>query len=470
MTQIIQKNASPSAIELEEAILGGIMLDKEAIYNIVTTLLPEHFYLDSHRQIYQAMLDLYSKTAPIDLLTVTEQLRENGTLKHISGGPAYIVELTNKVASSANMEWHARIVRQKAIRRQAMDIGLAIFERAQHDTEDPLAIIDSLQEGVFKMGMGLSSQTIVDGAKLAKDELQRALSIRKQTGLLGLPVGIKVVDEKFRGLKSPDLHIWAARPGMGKTSFMLSCALNQAKMGIPVLIFSLEMDTLQLAIRLVAILSGVASQRVEDPRDRTDEEEDLWESAVAELSNLPIYIDDTPGITLMEVNSKSRRMAMEKGIKIVYIDYLQLMTGPSNAGNREQEISAISRGLKGLAKQLRVPVVALCQLSRAVESKNDRRPELSHLRESGSLEQDADIVSFLFRPEYYADRLTIEQKAKYKNVCIMIVAKFRGGATGDVWMKFVPALTKFSSLDPVDDQPMPIDDIPEPPDDEDLPF
>lgn len=386
----------PQAVPLEEAILGAIMLDKDAFAIVLDILRPDSFYKDAHQKIYQAMRGLFEMSYPIDLLTVTEGLRKQGDLEAV-GGPHYIVELTRKVASAANIEYHARIVAQKYIQRELIRISTKVIKNAYEDTTDVFELLDSAEQGLFEITQNNLNSSYESMGSLASKFIKSLEDLKEQeAGLTGIPTGFKEVDNLTSGFQRSDLIIIAARPGMGKTSFILSMARNTAAMyEKPIAIFSLEMSSLQLVQRLISLETEISAHKL-----RSGQLEDYeWKQlsmAIEQMSEVPIFIDDTPSISIFELRAKCRRLKKLHNIEMVIIDYLQLMTGNSDGnrgGNREQEVSGISRSLKALAKELNVPVIALSQLSRAVEVRGGtKRPQLSDLRESGCLTGDALLI------------------------------------------------------------------------------
>jgi replicative DNA helicase len=442
----------PQAIPLEEAVLGALMLDKDAISVVLDILEPESFYLDGHQLIYKAMKRLFERSYPVDLLTVTEELKKSGHLEAV-GGPYYLVELTNKVASSANLEYHARIISQKFIQREMIRVSTETIRNAYEDTTDVFDLLDDAEQGLFSIAEKSMRRSYDTMGSLAGKALKQIEALKdKKEGLTGVPTGFTNLDRITSGWQPSDLIIIAARPSMGKTAFVLSLARNTAAdFKKPVAVFSLEMSSLQLAQRLIAMeaeipISKLRSGKLEDGEWRK------LKSAIEHVSEAPIFIDDSPGINIFEMRAKCRRMKLQYDIQLVIIDYLQLMSGggDNQRGNREQEVSAISRALKGLAKELQVPVIALSQLSRAVEVRGgSKRPQLSDLRESGSIEQDADIVAFIYRPEYY-QLMEDEQGQSNKGVAEIILAKHRNGATDTVKLRFSHEIARFSNADDPD--------------------
>ena len=473
----------PQAIPLEEAVLGAIMLDKNALTVVLDILRPESFYLDGHQAIYRAMLRLFERSQPVDLLTVTEELKKGGDLQ-IAGGPVYLVELTNRIASAANIEYHARIISQKYIQRALISTSTKVIKDAFEDTTDVFQLLDDAEQGLFaiaqqNMSRGYDSMSSL-AVKVRKqlDELKN-----REDGLTGVPTGFTELDRLTSGWQPSDLIILAARPGMGKTSFVLSLAKNAAaEFGKGVAIFSLEMSSVQLAQRIISMEAEISGSKMRNGQLEEYEMQQL-NTALERISEAPIFIDDTPGINVFELRAKCRRLKMQHDISLVVIDYLQLMSGggENQKGNREQEISAISRALKGLAKELHVPVIALSQLSRAVEVRGGtKRPQLSDLRESGAIEQDADIVSFIYRPEYY-QILEDEEGQSLKGIAEVIIAKHRNGALKTVNLKFTAEFARFSNLEDPNFDDLPGDTFENPNqniitrsskmnDDEDIPF
>lgn len=439
----------PQAVPLEEAVLGAIMLDKDALPVVIDIINKESFYTEAHQAIYTAMLSLFEKSQPIDLLTVTEEIKKQGNLEKI-GGAYYLVELTSKVASSANIEYHARIVAQKHIQRELIRVSTDIIRESYEDTTDVFDLLDKAENGLFKITEQNLSRTYEGMNTLLTKAMKQLEELsKKEDGLTGVPTGFTPLDRLTSGWQPSDLIIVAARPGMGKTSFTLALARNAAlEFNKPVAFFSLEMSNVQLVQRLISLEAEISGSKLRNGKLEEYEWQQLT-SCVERMGDMKIFIDDTPGINIFELRAKCRRLKMQHDIQLVIIDYLQLMTGGGSEknGNREQEISMISRSLKGLAKELNVPVIALSQLSRAVETRGGmKRPQLSDLRESGAIEQDADIVSFIYRPEYY-QIMEDEDGTPLKNVAEIIVAKHRNGATDTVKLKFISEFAKFTDLE-----------------------
>ncbi len=440
----------PQALALEEAVLGALMLDKDALTSILDALRPESFYIEAHQNIYRAMLKLFERSQPIDLLTVGEELKKMGVIDKI-GGPFYLVELTNRVASAANIEYHARIIAQKHIQRELIRVSTKVITDAYEDTTDVFQLLDDAEKGLFNITQNNLNRGAESMGALSSKLLKQLEELsKKEDGLTGVPTGFIALDRVTSGWQPSDLIIVAARPGMGKTAFTLSLARNAAvDFGKPVAMFSLEMSNIQFVQRLIASEAQISGSKLRTGKLEDHEWKNLH-NAVEKLSEIPIFIDDTPGINIFELRAKCRRLKTQHDIQMIIIDYLQLMTGGPESGkgngNREQEISAISRALKGLAKELSVPVIALSQLSRAVETRGgSKRPQLSDLRESGAIEQDADIVSFIYRPEYY-QILEDEEGNSLKGIAEIIIAKHRNGALETVKLRFIDQFAKFDNL------------------------
>lgn len=439
----------PQAVDLEEAVLGAMLLDKDAVTNVVDILKPDSFYLESHRAIYQAMMRLFEKSKPVDLLTVTEELKLMGELD-TAGGAYYVTELTNRVASSAHVETHARIIAEKYILRELIKVSTDIIKNSYDETTDVFDLLDKAEQNLFNIteqNLKTSSESM--SALLSKAITEIEELRKREDSLTGIPTGFTALDRITAGWQKSDLIILAARPGMGKTSFVLSLARNAAvNYNQPIAVFSLEMSKLQLVNRLIASETELESEKLRKGSLKPYEWTQLT-TKVAALAEAPIFIDDTAGINIFELRAKCRRLKMQHDIQLVIIDYLQLMsgTGDGKNSNREQEISNISRSLKGIAKELNIPVIALSQLNRAVETRGgDKRPQLSDLRESGAIEQDADLVSFIYRPEYY----NIMQDANGQStegIAEIIIAKHRNGALDTVPLRFISRFTKFVNLD-----------------------
>lgn len=439
----------PQAPDLEEAVLGALMLEKNALTAVIEFLRPEHFYLEGHKLIYEAIIDLFKNSEPVDMRTVVAQLRKNGKLELIdgAGGAFKIAELTSKVSSAANIEYHARIVIEMAIKRNLIEIASQIHHDAYEDTTDVFELLDKTEQGIFQISdtnLRKNYDTMKSLMFQAIQELQEKKN--HKDGLTGIPSGFSKLDRVTSGWQKSDLVIIAARPGMGKTAFIVSALRNAAvDFNYPVAIFSLEMASLQLVNRLISAEAELEGEKIK----KGNLAEFEWQQLVHKtnrLSTAPIFIDDTPALSILELRAKCRRLKAEHNIQMVVVDYLQLMKGEVG-GNREQEIASISRALKGVAKELNIPVIALSQLSRGVETRGgDKRPQLSDLRESGSIEQDADIVMFLYRPEYY--KITVDEEGMpTQGLAEVIIAKHRNGSLENVKLKFIGKYTKFADFD-----------------------
>lgn len=440
----------PQAVDLEEAVLGALMLEKEALTTVIEILKPESFYRDAHQEIYKAILELFDKSEPIDILTVTSQLRKSGTLD-LAGGAFAISGLTQRINSAANIEYHARIVSEMAIKRELITIASEIQKEAYEDTTDTFALLDKTEQRIFNVSEANIRKNYADMRSMMREAISELEAKKnRKDGLTGVPTGFTVLDRVTSGWQKSDLVIIAARPGMGKTAFIISALRNAAvDFGHAVAIFSLEMSAVQLVNRLISAEAELESEKIKKGNLLDHEWQQLY-SKTAALTEAPIFIDDTPALSIRELRSKCRRLKTQSNIELIVVDYLQLMSGDSSknsGGNREQEIASISRAMKNLAKELDVPVIALSQLSRAVETRGgDKRPQLSDLRESGSIEQDADMVMFLYRPEYYG--LTENEEGQsVQGVGEVMIAKHRNGALDTVNLKFIGKYTRFTNLD-----------------------
>lgn len=443
----------PQDVNLERVVLGAMLIDKKGVDDVIDVLNPEVFYTKQHQLIYEAITKLFQQSQPVDLMTVIEQLRRDANLEAI-GGEYYLIELTQRVSSSANIEFHARIIMQKFIQRRLIQISSEIIEQAYDETTDVFDLLDTAESKLYEVAQGNLKRSSEAAGDLVIKALKKIEDLSKKTdGYSGIPSGFTQLDELTSGWQASDLIIIAARPGMGKTALTLSMARNIAVgQGIPVAFFSLEMSSVQLITRLISSETSLESEKLRTGKLEPHEWHVL-STKVKDLEKAPLYIDDTPSISIFDLRAKARRLASQYGIKLIIIDYLQLMTAGNSkgAGNREQEISTISRNLKALAKELDIPVIALSQLSRNVETRattGHKRPLLSDLRESGAIEQDADIVSFIYRPEYY--KLTEwddEQQSSTKDQGEFIVAKHRNGGLDNIRLKFLGKFGKFDNLD-----------------------
>ncbi|MHC0448320.1 replicative DNA helicase [Flavobacterium sp. 3-218] len=441
----------PQAIDLEEAVLGAMMIDKKGVDDVIDILQPDAFYKDAHKHIFEAILQLFTETQPIDILTVSTQLKKNGKLD-IAGGDFYLIQLTQKIASSAHIEFHSRIILQKFIQRSLIRISSEIIEESYDESADVFDLLDKAESKLYEVTQGNIKRSSETAQSLVLQAKKKIEEISKKEGLSGVETGFHNLDKLTSGWQPSDLIIIAARPAMGKTAFVLSMARNIAiQYGHGVALFSLEMASVQLITRLISSETGLSSEKLRTGKLEAHEWT-MLSTKVKDLEKAPLFIDDTPSLSIFDLRAKCRRLASQHGIKIIIIDYLQLMTAGGNAkggGNREQEISTISRNLKALAKELNVPVIALSQLSRAVETRgSSKRPLLSDLRESGAIEQDADIVSFLYRPEYYKiEEWDDEEASPTAGQAEIMIAKHRNGGIENIRLKFLGHLGKFDNLD-----------------------
>lgn len=432
----------PQAVDVEMAVLGAMLLQPDAtVSNVLSLLTREAFYKEAHRTILDAIIDLFQKQQPIDLITVGDVLRRKEQLDAV-GGLYYLTELTNEVVSPAHVEYHCRIVLEKAIKRHLIEISTGIVGDAYLESADAFELIDEAEEKIFALSESYIKQSFVEVRTIVKPLLDRIYKISQEhTGVTGVASGYEMLDMKTGGWQPTDLIILAARPSMGKTALALSMARNAAiDSGHPVGFFSLEMSSEQLALRLLCAEARVNMQLVRTGRIR---EEDFNRLAryVGKLERANIFIDDTPGISILELRAKARRMVHEHGAKVIFVDYLQLMTAPAVRESREREIATISRSLKGLAKDLKVPVIALSQLNRSVEQRTGGKPMLADLRESGSIEQDADVVMFIHRSK---DQDTPPEEQGKASV---IIAKQRNGEIGEVELAWVADYARFENLE-----------------------
>ena len=441
----------PQAIDLEEAVLGAMMLEQNALTNVIDILKEETFYKESHQKIFAAIHELFAAGQPVDILTVTEALKKSGELDMV-GGAYTISMLTNRVASSANVEYHARIILQKYLQRELIRISSEIIKESYEDSKDVFDILDKAEKELFAVSETNLRRNYDDMHSLIKEAVKQIEGAKNQDGhITGIPSGFADLDRVTAGWQKSDLVILAARPGMGKTAFVLTMARNMAvDFKKPIAMFSLEMAGVQLVTRLISSETELPADKLK----RGQLEQYEWEQLNARLSSLtdaPLFIDDTPALSIFELRAKCRRLKAQHDIQLVIVDYLQLMTTGSDnhRGNREQEISNISRSMKSLAKELNIPVIAISQLSRAVETRGgSKRPILSDLRESGAIEQDADMVLFIYRPEYY--QITEdEQGNSTEGLAQLIIAKHRNGALKDLNLRFIQNFAKFTEYEGV---------------------
>ncbi|MBN2585159.1 replicative DNA helicase [Patescibacteria group bacterium] len=430
----------PQNLEAEKSLLGSLLLDKDAMIKVADILRPDDFYEDRHRLIFEAMLALYEKRRPIDVVTLTDVLKDRQQLEGI-GGASYLAELASSLPSSANVTRYAEIISSKATLRRliAAANSISVLSRDQGSEVDD--VLDKAEQTLF----AVSQRYLKSGFVSVKDTLSSAFEridkLHEHRGeLRGIPTGYRALDNLLAGFQKSDLVVVAARPSIGKTSLVLNFALNAALAGFSVGMFHLEMSAQQVTERLISAQSGIDSWRLRTGNLR-EEDFSRINDAMSVLSELSIYIDDSPGMNVMEMRTKARRLQMEKGLDLLIIDYLQLMEGRSHSDNRVQEISEISRSLKGLARELDVPVIAVSQLSRAVEQRPKKVPQLSDLRESGSIEQDADVVMFIYREDYY------EKDSDRANIADVMIAKHRNGPVGQTELYFQPETMVFRSLE-----------------------
>ncbi len=441
----------PQALDLEEAVLGALMLEKDSIIAVQEYISTEAFYSPQHQIIYKAIEELSAELKPIDLFTVTDRLRSKKELTQAGGAP-FLAKLTQRVDSAANVEFHAKIIAQKFVQRELIRSASMINKRSYDESVDVTDLIEFAEGEIFKVSEGHVKRSVLsskDILKKALDQIEEAS--KNKNSFNGVPSGFTDIDRKTLGWQLSDLIIVAARPSMGKTAFVLTMARNMAvDYDQSVALFSLEMSSVQLMMRLIVGETGLAGNKLKTG-DLTSEQWRHLESSTKSLANAQLFIDDTPSLSVFEFRSKARRLKTQHDIKIIIIDYLQLMTGGGdNRGNREQEVAFISRTLKAIAKELNVPIIALSQLSRAAEMRGgSKRPQLSDLRESGAIEQDADIVAFIHRPEYYGINQT-EDGRSTAGMAEIILAKHRNGEVCDVPLRFIKDQAKFVDADQMD--------------------
>ena len=451
-------HVQPQAIEFEEAVLGALMIEKDA-YSLVSEILrPESFYDHRHQLIYESVRTLNLQQQPVDIITVAEHLRRMGHLEE-AGGPFYITQLSGKVASSAHIEYHARIIAQKALARELITFTSMVQTEAFDETVDVDDLMQKAEGKLFEISqqnMKKDYTQINPVINAAYDLLQKAAA--RSDGLSGLSSGFEKLDKMTSGWQNSDLVIVAARPAMGKTAFVLSMAKKMAvDMKIPCAMFSLEMSNVQLVNRMIVNVCEIPGEKIKSGQLAPYEWVQL-DSKITQLYDAPLYLDDTPALSVFELRTKARRLVREHGVKIIMIDYLQLMNASGMSfGSRQEEVSTISRSLKGLAKELNIPIIALSQLNRGVESRegiDGKRPQLSDLRESGAIEQDADMVCFIHRPEYY--KIYQDEKGRdLHGMAEIIIAKHRNGAVGDVRLRFRGEYARFQDPDEEAYVPMP---------------
>ncbi|MFY9506373.1 MAG: replicative DNA helicase [Caldicoprobacterales bacterium] len=435
------QNIQPHSIEAEQSVLGSMLLDNEAVAAALEELEGQDFYLEAHKEIFETILDIYDRGNPVDLVTVIEGLKQRGSLEAV-GGSIYVSDLSVSVPSTANVGYYIKIIEEKSILRKLIKASNEIIRDSYEASEDLDIIIDSAEKKIFDISQRKNARSFEQVKTILLETYNKIEELSKNKGkIVGVETGFRDFDLRTSGLNASDFILVAARPSMGKSSFAVNIAQYAAVHNqVPVAIFSLEMSKDQLVQRMLSSEANVELQKIRSG----DLDEGDWlrlVQAAEPLSNAPIFIDDTPAITAMEIRSKARRLKLEHGLGLIVIDYLQLMAGRGRYESRQQEVSEISRSLKALARELDVPVVALSQLSRAPEARQDHRPMLSDLRESGAIEQDADIVIFLYRDEYY------NPETEKKNIAEAIIAKQRNGPTGTVELVWLGPFTKFANYE-----------------------
>lgn len=442
----------PHDKDIEEAVLGALMLEKDAYATVCDILQPASFYEPVNQKIYEAIQTLGVQQRPIDMLTVVEQLRANLTIDEV-GGAAFIAELTSRVASAANIEYHARIIAQQYLARELISFGTEVSSKAYDSSNDIDDVLQEAEGHLFELSQRNVKKEVVAIDSIIQDAINTIqIAATRESGLSGLASGYPKLDAMTSGWQNSDLIIIAARPAMGKTAMVLSMAKNMAvNYNTKVAVFSLEMSRLQLVNRLIQNVCEIEGEKIKSGR-LSDREWNQLLSRIGTLQSAPIYIDDSPGLSILELRTKARRLVREKGVQFIVIDYLQLMNASGmKFGSREQEVSMISRSLKELAKELNIPIVALSQLNRSVESRSeDKRPQLSDLRESGAIEQDADIVCFIHRPEYYLHGAARDDAPELRGKAEFIIAKHRSGSVGDVPLRFRGQYARFENWSDVD--------------------
>ena len=436
----------PQAVDIEMAVLGAMILEKNAISRAIEILDKTAFYKPAHQKIFDAVIELSERNEAVDSITLVEELCRRNHLDEI-GGPVYISDLTMRVTSAANVEYHAKIVLEKSLLRNLISESSDITSRAFNEAEDALDLLDEAEQKIFRISekrMRKSFISMKDAVHTTFELLQNIHG--KHNGVTGVPSGFTALDNLTGGFQNSDLIIVAARPSMGKTALVLSLARNAAiDHNVPIAFFSLEMSSQQLVMRLICAEARVNAHQVRTGRLPEDEWRKL-STKIGKLHQAKIFIDDTPALGILELRAKARRLKVEHNIGMVIIDYLQLMQGPKNIQSREQEISVISRSLKALAKELNIPVMALSQLNRAVEARTDKRPMLQDLRESGAIEQDADVVLFIHRPERYG--MQKEDGTSSEGLAEIIIGKQRNGPIDNVELTFTKEYARFDNMAP----------------------
>jgi len=432
----------PQNIEAEEAILSAILIDNDALLEVIETLAAEDFYRTAHQKIYTAIIDLFDKAEPVDLVTLANKLKEKGQLEEV-GGASYLARLVDAVPLAVNAQHYAKIVHDKASLRRLIEKSNAIVKRCFEERGNADEVIDFAEAAIFEISEKKARQSFFPISKIILNNIETLEEKQGNRSLVtGVPTGFSQIDNLTSGLQNADLIILAARPSMGKTALALNIARNAAvEANVPVAIFSLEMSKEQLSLRMLCSEARIDSSRLRGGFFSMEDWHRLTDAAGI-LSDAPIYIDDSPSLSAMEIRAKARRLKMDKNIGLIIIDYLQLMQGRASAERRDLEISEISRGLKSLAKELELPVMALSQLNRMLEQRTDKRPRLSDLRESGALEQDADVVAFIYRDEVYNK----EEDNPNRGIAEILLSKQRNGPTGDVFLTFLNSYTRFENL------------------------
>lgn len=439
----------PQALDVEEAVLGALLLEPNAAADVLDSIIPECFYKESNRKIFKAISALSLRHEPVDIFTVAEELKKTDDLEVI-GGPFYLSQLTSKIGAAAHIDYHVKILLQKYIQRELITISYEVQKDSFDDSIPVDDLLDSTQQKFFSLAernMKRETQPIQEVINNALEEIEKYQE--RTDGLSGVTSGFTGIDRYTLGWQPSDLIIVAARPAMGKTAFVLTMARNMSvEHNVPVAFFSLEMSSLQLVKRLLVSETGLSSEQIRGGKKLADHEMVQLNERIKDLTKAPLYIDDTPSLSIYEFRSKARRLVRSSGVKLIIIDYLQLMTGPPELrGMREQEVSNISRSLKSIAKELNIPIIALSQLSRAVETRGgNKKPQLSDLRESGAIEQDADLVLFIHRPDYYG----LQEDLAMQGLAEIIIAKHRNGSTGEVKMKFRANEARFTDADDLD--------------------
>jgi len=432
----------PHNLEAEASVLGSLMLDRNAVVRVADFLRPDDFYLDHHAQVYRAALNLYDRSDPIDLLTLAAELEKMRVLERV-GGQAFLAELESGVPTAANVEYYGHLVEEAATKRKLISAGGRITALGFDESTPATQALDTAEGVIFNIAEGRITQDFVALKDILKTTWDQIEQIHKdQSVISGVPSGFNDLDAKTGGFQKSDLIIIAARPGVGKTSLTLNVAQHASiQYKIPVAIFSLEMSEQQLVTRLLCSEASVDSYRLRTGLLK-DAEWPRIAQAMGALSEAQIFIDDSPNVSVMEMRTKARRLKSANNLGLIIVDYLQLMQG-RNQENRVQEVSDISRGLKSLARELQIPVIACSQLSREPEKRPDHRPQLSDLRESGTLEQDSDLVLFIYRERFYNDNVAEDKR----NIAEIIIAKHRNGPTGKLELMFIDEQTKFANLD-----------------------